>query len=498
MIAPTLLRAGPRVGGLAVAGRRLVVAKPRLFHASAAARNGMGDTAITEASSFFGKPAEDHAEIVSLRAFCNGFKPLIVAHSRDGIAGNAAPVLAGPVVAAPLPDRPLLTLSCREGGGGDAALPAAVAQWLQETRRSEGAEGGDVDGVTALSLRELLADAAAELRAQYQEAAALLPPLTLKSGGADEGATEEGHRAAALRLLVGARMLETLHASIISAAQADATAAAAGAVTDAGDDGGGDGGGEGYSATAVVAAAGGDVLVPLDVFELVVRLALARSLESRFALQAALVSGSFAPLMELVQTAADAGDDRAVAAAAAAIERGTGGEGRYALDEAGTTAVLRGAVAPMCAAFEEAYLGQVEGAARWSSWKRRRQLRKVFRRHDYEVKIPEKLRCIWSFGLKSGAPDVEEEEEGEEDENAKYRAIDFTPEPGTHMDLAQLRAAQLLEWPELDNHWAVVGDSYFKVRRGVYEQTRLNRKSTLYGIILLTITGIGDWATLLL
>jgi hypothetical protein len=486
-----MLRAGSGVGGLAAAGRRLVVARPRLFHASVAARNGMGDTAITEASPFFGKPAEDHAEIVSLRAFCNGFKPLIVAHSRDGIAGNAAPVLAGPVAAAPLPDRPLLTLSGREGGGGDAALPAAVAQWLQETRRSE---GGEVDGVTALSLRELLADAAAELRAQYQEAAALLPPLTLKSGGADEGATEEGHRAAALRLLVGARMLETLHASIISAAQADAAAAAAGAVTDAGDDGGGEGG----SATAVVAAAGGDVLVPLDVFELVVRLALARSLESRFALQAALVSGSFAPLMELVQAAADAGDDRAVAAAAAAIERGTGGEGRYALDEAGTTAVLRGAVAPMCAAFEEAYLGQVEGAARWSSWKRRRQLRKVFRRHDYEVKIPEKLRCIWSFGLKSGAPDVEEEEEGEEDENAKYRAIDFTPEPGTHMDLAQLRAAQLLEWPEFDNHWAVVGESYFKVRRDVYEQTRLNRKSTLYGIILLTITGIGDWATAIL
>ena len=65
------------------------------------------------------------------------------------------------------------------------------------------------------------------------------------------------------------------------------------------------------------------------------------------------------------------------------------------------------------------------------------------------------------------------------------------------MDLAQLRAAQQLEWRAFDQSWGDMAEAYFKRRRQVYEQKRLNRKSQLYGLILLFLTGMGDYLTAL-
>ena len=555
----------------------------------------MGDTEVTEAGKFFGKPATHAPEMLALREFCDGFYGLDDGAQRDAIHSIDDTLALGGV---------------------------SFTEWLSNLREQADDFGSDLGSCTADAgggrcrsnipplLPSLLRDAAVRLHEQYHVQCRALAPLSATLKGqkrlgiqfelpedpeqasqvaeagaviegdrddvAQEGASSFAHgtgahaapgvqvsgltetqqaalavaeakknearswgnkgkrrdlatrlgvridaglavkdsvanaaalsvsaaeaRPCAVRLLLASRMLDALAGALPVPVGEPSSAPGANAVGAADDDNCGG-----------LNTADADTLALLQ--DIVVQ-ALCPTVENRLAIHAAIVKATLPVIMdEGVPLLADIPSD-ILGSDQATIPL------PYAMTQTEVNRTLRALLITSYDTFSEAYHTQMQDV----SWFRKRALRRFLRpsEQDWELHLPEKMRCIFAFGDKLNpwdgrnyggsrdladavASELPEGIEGVAGSNIFSRggSADLDElsskerkqrKKAEKMTLAQLTASQQVEWPELAHHWATLADGFYFNRWKVYEDKRLSRKSWVYGISWVAIVGVLDFA----
>ena len=192
----------------------------------------------------------------------------------------------------------------------------------------------------------------------------------------------------------------------------------------------------------------------------------------------------------------------------------------YAMSQTEANEALRALLVTSYDTFSEAYHTQMQDVG----WFKKRALRRFLRpsEQDWELHLPEKMRCIFTFGDKlnpwdgrnyGGSRDLADAVTSELPEGIEGVAGSnvFSRGGSVELDemsskerkhrkkaekitLAQLTASQQVEWPELGHHWATLADGFYFNRWKLYEDKRLSRKSWVYGISWVAIVGVLDFA----